>query len=240
MLVKWQKKIEPYVIKKEDLRPYKRKLSRRDQALLDEAINGVGVSLSKRAEMLVKEDDEELFLYNHNGRDIVLMKKKRPYHVGRILGALHLQEKGTEYAIPQKFLIAPPEGLENAKVTVFLPSVNEIDQCDAADFGDDKSDKCLVTDLQQTSTRIDFQNTELYVEYILGYEVPGVKNEKIGLLDAYSNVIENKSNGQKYLIDTADDKNFDTPIKDCEKAYQVKALHFAPHLKTVTIDLAKS
>lgn len=174
-----------------------------------------------KAKLKALDDTDTLFLYEHDGKSMVLRKKLGWPLTGRILCADHLSKHGR--LVAQKFIVPPKEGLTNAKVTFTLPS---------------HFFKTLDSGSGHNPINIEFKGIELYAENIEGEFERTYRSD--GFIDNdRSNAIRSANDTKLYIIDTGDDKNCIIPLGNAEKAYEAKILNFAPHMKYVTIDLSK-
>lgn len=201
-------------------------------------------TIKKLSPYVIKREDLQpilnkpgLFRYRFKEEDLILMKKEQAPIVGRVLGALHLAEKGSSYGLPKKFIVAPTDGL--TKVVFTVPGDMQGRHYDPMYTWGFVFDKTLGASGGLNAVNLEIPGAELYVEYIKGEHVLGRPDLGKGFVDAKSNVIERSSDHKQFIIDTGDDKNFLTPIGNLKDAYEIKILHFAPDVRKVTIDLAK-
>lgn len=175
---------------------------------------------------LIKTKNETLFNYDLNNERILLLRKTIKPLVGRILGADHL--KNCNRLVARKFIVEPENGLINSRVTFTLPGYTS--------YGAEN-----MLDITQglNSINIEIEDIELYVEYIEGNRESTFRS--CGFIDNdKSNSIRSQKSGNLYIIDTGDDKNFIVPSGNPRANYIAKALHFAPHLRLITLDLSKN
>jgi hypothetical protein len=92
---------------------------------------------------------------------------------------------------------------------------------------------------RQNPVNIEIEGIELYVEYIDGEQIDAPTDlAQFGFVDVGGNAIRTKE-GEIFIIDTGDDKNFNIPIGDPREAFRGKIFNFAPIISIIEIDLSK-